>query len=407
MGKASAETIQRCIEAQESMIIRRAFKFKLKPTTRQEVVFKRYTGAVCWIWNEMLAERRRVYKEAGKGVSMHDQKRRLPELKKQPETTWLKEIHAQVLQEAVINLDRAFVNFFERRAGYLKFKPREQRGQSFTYPQGVKVRDNQVYLPKIGWVRFRKSQEIEGTIKRATVSNAVSGWYVSIQVETEAHPTVQAPVTEETTVGVDLGLADFVVLSDGTRVPAPQFFRKMERTLAREERKLSRCQKGSNRRRKQRDRVARLHERVANMRRDWLHKLSTGIVNQYDTVVLEDLNVKGLVRTRLAKSVQDAAWGEFRRQVEYKAAWQGKHAYRVDRFLLSSKICNHCGTLNEIELSDRQFVCGGCGEIVDRDLNAANNIKYHGLFNIVAAGQTETLNARGQMVRPATAGAFG
>ena len=385
------------------MVIRKAYRFKLKPTRQQEALFRRYVSAVRWVWNRALAERKETYRETGKSPSMYDQKRDLARLKQEPETAWLKEIHSQVLQEAIINLDRAFINFFAGRAGYPRFKSKHRRRQSFTYPQGVKINGNQIYLPQIGWVKFYKSQQIEGKIKRATVSSAAGGWYVSIQVEIETAHDVRVPIREETTVGVDLGLIDFIVLSDGTRVPAPQFFCKMERKLAREQRKLNRRKKGSKRYKKQRDKVARLHEEIVNMRKDWLHKLSTDLVNRYDTIVLEDLHIKGMGRTGLAKSIQDAAWGEFCRQVEYKADWVGKHSYRVDRFLPSSKTCYHCGTINEIELSDREFVCVGCGEVVDRDLNAARNIKHNGLLNMLAAGQTDSLNARGEGVRLATA----
>lgn len=388
------------------MIINKAFVFKLKPTREQVSLFSQYAGASRWVWNEMLAERKRAYDETGKSPSMYEQMRRLTTLKQEETTAWLGTIHSQVLQEPIKHLQRAFQNFFDKRAAYPRFKSKKQAHQAFSYPQGVKVQANRAYLPKIGWVRFRKSREVEGEIKRATIRRKASGWYVSIVCEVEIDP---APVlsTLAGTLGIDLGLTDFVVTSDGARVPAPRFLRKAQKKLAKAQRALARKQKGSNRRRKQRAKVACLHERVTNARQDFLHKLSSRLVSENQAVVAEDLSVKGLARTRLAKSVHDAGWGEFVRQLEYKCKWQGKVFQQIDRFFPSSKLHAACGTLNTLSLSDRTFACQGCGEVLDRDLNAARNIKEQGLLNMLAAGQTDSLNARGQTIRPAFAGASG
>jgi putative transposase len=352
----------------------------------------------------MLAERKRVYAETGKGISQYVQMRRLTALKHEPETEWLRSIHSQVLQESIKQLQQAFVNFFEKRASYPRFKKRKRVNQSFSYPQGVKVKDDRAYLPKIGWVRFRKSRESEGEIKRATVRRKASGWYVSIVCEVELEPEPVEP-TPDGIVGIDLGLIDFAVTSGGERTPNPHHLRLLEKKLAREQRTLSRRQRGSNRYRKQRGKVACIHERVQNARADFLHKLSHRLASENQGVIVEDLSIKGMARTRLAKSVHDAGWGEFLRQLEYKCQWQGKAFHQVDRWFASSRIHNSCGTRNTITLSDRRFVCTGCGEIVDRDWNAAKNIKHQGLIDlgIVAVGHTETENARGETVRLATA----
>lgn len=386
------------------MLINKAFRFKLKPTRKQRQLFRQFAGAVRWVWNECLAERKRIYEETGESVSQYEQMRRLTRLKRETDTAWLKTIHSQVLQEPIKNLQQGFKSFFEGRNGYPRFKSKKHIHQSFTYPQGVKVQGNRVYLPKIGWVRFYKSREIEGKIKRATIKRQASGWYISITCEVTIDPPDIQP-TPDGTLGIDLGLNDFIVTSDGERVKAPQYLRDAERKLAREQRKLSRKQRGSNRYKKQHQRVARLHERVRNMRQDFLHKLSTRLVRENQAIIVEDLNVEGLAQTRLAKSVYDAGWGEFVRQLEYKCRWAGKAFHKVDQFFPSTKTCHHCGTLNEVSLSDREFICQGCGHLVDRDYNAAQNIKERGLLDLnVAAGQTETLNARGAKVRPATAG---
>lgn len=371
------------------MIINRAFAFKLKPTREQVSLFSQYAGASRWVWNEMLAERKRADTDSGKSASMYEQMRRLATLKQEEGTAWLGTIHSQVLQEPIKHLQRAFQNFFDKRAAYPRFKSRKQTRQAFSYPQGVKVQANRVYLPKSGWVRFRQSREVEGEIKRATIRRKASGWYISLICEVEIAPQPTFP-TPATTIGVDLGLTDFLVASDGERIPAPRLLRKAEKKLRKAQHALSRKQKGSNRRRKQREKVARLHERVSNKRQDFLHKLSTRLVSENQAIVAEDLSVKGLARTRLAKSIHDAGWGEFVRQLAYKCEWQGKVLQQVDRFFPSSKLHATCGTLNNLSLSDRTFACQGCGEVLDRDLNAARNIKEQGLVNMLAAGQTDS-----------------
>ena len=388
------------------MLVHKAFVFKLQPTRGQEQQFVRYVGAYRWVWNHFLAERKQAYQATGQAPSLYEQKRALPLLKQASGTAWLSEVHSQVLQEVVLMLHRAFENFWEKRARYPRFKARKATPQSFSYPQGVKVASKRVYLPKIGWVRFRQSREVEGAIKRATIRRKASGWYVSLLCEVEVVPQAACP-TPASTLGIDLGLTDFLVASNGERVAAPRLLRQAEKQLRRAQQALSRKQKGSKRRHKQRQKVARLHERVANARQDFLHKLSTRLVCENQAIVAEDLSVKGLARTRLAKSIHDAGWGEFLRQLQYKCHWQGKVFQQVDRFFPSSKLHAACGTLNTLSLSDRTFCCQGCGEVLDRDLNAAHNILQQGLVMMLAAGQTDSLNAHGQRVSPAYAGASG
>lgn len=387
-------------------MINKAFQFKLKPTREQEGLFWQYAGATRWVWNEMLAERKRAFEEAGKSPSMYEQMRRLTTLKQEETTAWLATIHSQVLQEPIKHLQRAFQTFFDKRAAYPRFKSKKQTHQTFSYPQGVKVQASRVYLPKLGWVCFHKSREVQGEIKRATIRRKASGWYVSLICDVEISPQPVCP-TPDTTIGIDLGLTDFLVASDGDRIQTPRLLRKAERKLRKAQQSLSRKKKGSTRRRKQRQKVARLHEHVANARQDFLHKLSTRLVCKNQAVIAEDLSVKGLARTRLAKSIHDAGWGEFLRQLEYKCQWQGKVFHQIDRFFPSSKLHAACGSLNTLSLSDRTFPCQGCGQVLDRDSNAAHNIKQQGLLVMLAAGQTDSLNARGQTIRPAFVGTSG
>jgi putative transposase len=391
------------------MLTNKAFQYKLKPTAEQERLFGQYCGAVRWVYNEMLAERKRTYKATGKSPSKYTQMARLTKLKALPETVWLSGIYSQVLQEAIKQLQAAYDRFFKGLSGYPKFKKRKNIGQSFSYPQGVKVEGSRVYLPKIGWVNYRDSRPVEGKIKRATVRHKASGWYVSLCCEVDMNPPVPKR-SPDGIIGVDLGLNDFVVTSEGEHIPAPRFYRKAQRKLAKAQRALSRCKRGSKRRAKAVAKVARLHEKVANARADFLHKLSSRLVSENQGVIAEDLAIKGLGRTRLAKSVHDAGWGEFLRQLDYKTLWQGKVFWCIDRFFPSTKLHAACGTLNEVSLSDRVFVCQGCGGIVNRDENAARNIRDQGIIEIgfnsdVAAGQTETENAQGEPVRLATASA--
>jgi putative transposase len=217
----------------------------------------------------------------------------------------------------------------------------------------------------------------------------------------DIEPPQPAPVTPENSIGIDLGSIDLVTLSDGRKVGNPRHYRRLERKLKREQRALSRKQKGSNRRAKQKQKVARLHERTANRRQDDLHKLTAQLVRENQAVFAEDLNVAGIAR-RMGKSVHDAGWSELLRQLKYKAAWQGKAFVQMGRYFPSSQTCSCCGHQQaDLKLSERTWICPACGTPLDRDVNAAINIHTEGL-KVVAAGQTETKNARGEPVRPST-----
>jgi putative transposase len=330
---------------------------------------------------------------------------RLTALKEQPETVWLREMDSQLLQQVLADLARAFSNFFARRARYPRFKSKKRDTPRFRIPQRVKVVGNRVQVPKVGRVRLRLSQPLVGTTKSATFKQDARGqWHVTL-VSAIDRPAVTLPRPEaEQTVGVDLGLTDIVVCSDGHREPAPRFYRQGERKLRRAQRVHSRRQKGSRNRAKARARLARVYQHVASQRRDVLHKLTTKMVTQHTAICTEDLSVKGLARTKLAKSVQDAGMGILLWQLAYKGQWYGTHVVSVDRFYPSTQLCHDCGVKNEdLTLADRTWVCPACGVLHDRDLNAALNIRDEGL-RLLAVGYPESLNACGRDVRPAPAG---
>lgn len=361
----------------------------------------RFAGACRWVWNWALARRKAYYAEHGKTIPAAQLSAELTALKNQPETAWLKEMNAQSLQQVLRDLDRAFCNFFERRAGFPRFKALKRTDPSFRIPQCVKVVDGKVYIPKIGWVRIRQSQAVEGETKSVTFKrDALGHWYVTVVAVFTMPDVALPPPDPEKVVGLDAGLKDFSVLSNGERVEAPKFYRKAQRKLRRAQRAFCRRQKGSNRRAKARKRVARIHQNTADKRKDFLHKLSSDIVKRFDGVCIEDLNIKGLARTKLAKSFNDAAHAEFRRQLEYKSIWYRKHLVVIGRFFPSTKMCGNCGAINDhLTLADRQWTCPVCVVEHDRDLHSACNIRVEGL-GILAVGHTERLNARGVSVRP-------
>ena len=328
-------------------------------------------------------------------------------LKKQPEVSWLKEVDSQLLQQALKDLDRAFKALFERRAGFPRFKSKKRDEPSFRIPQRIRVEEGKVYVPKVGWVKIRQSRPIDGRIKGATFKRDREGhWYVSRAVEFEMPDGPLPPANPGRVVGIDVGLTHFAVLSDGTPpIDPPRFYRKGLAKLRRAQRALSRKQKGSKNYEKARRRLAKIYAKVRNQRQDWLHKLTTGLVRKYDGLCIEDLNLKGMAKTKLSLSVLDAALGEFRRQLEYKSLWYRKHLVVIDRYFPSSKLCRECGAINQnLTLLDRVWACE-CGAVHERDLNAAQNIRAEGIRKIsVAVGHTETLNAWGEGVRPTNCG---
>jgi putative transposase len=381
------------------MLLRKVYRFRMRPTKAQEAALYRMAGALRFVYNWALDRRKSYYAEHGKGISARELSSELTAIKGEPDTHWLKEADSQMLQQALKDVNRAFDAFFEKRSRFPRYRCRKAGHFTFRIPQRVKVKEGKVYIPKVGWVRIRQSRAVEGTTKSATFKRDACGhWYVALTTEFEIPAaSLKAPAPAKP-VGVDLGLKDLFVLSDGERVPAPRFARKGSRKLKEAQKGLSRKKPGSRRREKAKHRVAKVHRKVSNQRSDFLHKLTTGLTRKYDCICVEDLSVKGLAKTKLSRSILDAAFGEFVRQVQYKAAWNLRHSVKVGRFFPSTKLCSECRELNpNLNLSDRTWLCVSCGTQHDRDLNASRNILAEGL-RLVAAGQTETLNARGEPV---------
>ena len=380
------------------MIVTKCYKFRLEPTPEQEHEFFRFAGCRRFVWNWALERKCAVYKETGKGIGYVALAAELVQLKKQPETAFLKGCHSQVLQQTLMDLDKAFVSFFEKRSRFPKFKSRKRYCNAFRIPQNVALVDEKVSIPKIGLVKVRLHREIEGVVKGATIKQEPTGhWHVTFVSHLELP---DAPATCDAPAGIDVGLEAFTTLDNGEKVKPPKFYRRSQRQLKRLQRRLSRCRKSSHNRVKARKRLARCHARVRNQRNDWLHKLSAKLVRLYDTICIENLNLKGLVRTKLAKSFSDAALSTFLRMLEYKVVPRYGQVVKVGRFFASSKTCSNqdCRHKQPLELCDRTWICECCGTEHDRDINAAINILIEGL-RILALGMRESVNADGGNVR--------
>ncbi len=376
---------------------RKVYRFRMRPNAEQGRALNRMAGARRFVWNWALARWKETYAATGKSISLKALSAELTSLKSKPETAWLSECDSQALQQVLDDLRRAFVNFFERRARYPRFKSRKRDQARFRIPQRVKVSDGKVYVPKVGWVRIRQSREVDGATKSATFRREADGhWYVSLTTEFEMPDVAVVAVDPAKTIGIDLGLIDFATTSDPAEkpVPAPKFYRKATAKIRRAQKAVSRRKLGSKRREKAKRRLALAHRKARDRRNDFLHKLSTDLVGRHEAICIEDLNVKGLARTKLAKSFADASMGEFARQLEYKCSWNLKVLVRVDRFFPSSKMCNRCGALNDrLSLSDREWECD-CGAKHKRDFLAACNIRDEGL-RLLAAGPARQVKRSG------------
>ena len=375
--------------------MKKAFKYELYPNEEQKELLAQYFGSARFVFNWALNRKKELYENEKKSISAAKLNVELTQFKKQEEYQWLDEMAVAPLQMAIRNCDSAFQNFFRRvkqgqTPGYPKFKSKHNSSQSFQFPTNVKVNfdTKQVTLPtfskKVGTVRMGKGRQFEGDIKTCTIStNSTGRYYISVLVEDnlpEVTPTIIEP---ELTLGIDMGIKDFIIDSNGQKIENPKFLKNQEKRLAVVQRQLSKKQKGSKRRLKAKVKVAKIHERIRNHRSNFIHQLSSKIVseNQATTYALETLQIQNMQKnSRLAKSIGDAAWGEFVRCLEYKANWNGKNVIKIDTFEPSTKTCHVCGNVNhELTLKDRTWTCKECNTKHDRDINAAINIKKMGL----------------------------
>jgi putative transposase len=384
------------------------YRYRLEPTPAQENLLLQFAGARRWVWNWALNRKREHYRQTGKTLSYNALAAELTRLKQQPATAWLREIDSQSQQQTLRDLESAFQHFFrrvrngEKKKGFPKFKSKKTDTPRFRIPQRVALQDSRISVPKIGLINAIVHRPLVGVTKSATFKREACGhWYVSLLTEQQLAPKGDRPI--QTHVGIDVGLKSLAVLSTGEMIANPRWYRAQARKLRRAQQALSRKQKGSRNRGQARLRCARLHQKIRNQRNDRLHKLSTRLVRHFDLVSIEDLNVHGLAKTKLSKSVLDAGWGAFRSMLAYKTDRSATHLMVVGRFFPSSKTCGACGLVNaDLDLTDREWICA-CGVHHDRDLNAARNIDREGLRlfdQIVAAGYAETQNACGDPVRP-------
>jgi putative transposase len=370
------------------MKILQAYKFQLRTKPQQEELLRRFAGCCRFVWNHMLALEKENRENGNKRRGYYKLAGLLKGLKNQEKTSFLKEVHSQILQQSLRDLERAYRNFFQKRAMFPRFKSKGLK-DSFRYPQGFKVEEqnSRLYLPKIGWIRYRKSRNIEGTAKQITVSLSAGKWYVSVQTEREI--VDQIPVSDSA-IGIDMGIANFATFSDGTSVESSNFFRKYEKKLKFRGRSLSRKKKFSNNWRKEKHRLNRVHKKIKNCRTDFLHKLTTEIAKNHALVVMEDLQVKNMsksasgtvenpgknvrAKSGLNKSILDQGWFEFRRQLEYKLPRRGGKLLPVPPQYTSQK-CSNCGYVaKENRKSQAKFKCCNCSFEINADHNAAINI---------------------------------
>lgn len=372
-------------------------KFRLYPTNEQKDALEKAFGCARWYWNYSLDLCQRTFKETGKGLTRNKIQSLLPGLKKKYE--WLKtDIYSQCLQVVALNLSTAYKNFFEKRAGFPKFKSRRGK-QSISYPQNTKIKQDCIQFPKLGDIYCRFTKEVEGEIKMMTISKTPElSYFVSIIVDDGRE---LPPLSSDgKAVGIDVGLLDFCITSDGSKYSNPKHWNKHFKKLKRRQQKLSKKVKGSINRTKARLAVSKVHGKIARCREDFLHKLSRKLVNENQVLAVENLNIKGMVRNHnLAKAINDVGWGMFCTMLKYKTEREGKVYLEVDRFFPSSKTCNNClHVVDKMPLDIRQWQCSKCGVQHDRDINASRNIRDEAL-RILAVGRIVT--ASGDNVRRA------
>ena len=391
----------------------KAYKYRLYPNKEQTILLAKHFGCARFIYNHFLFRKNEAYKTGGENLGLFETHRQMSAMKKTEEHGWLKEVYSHSLQAALRNLDAAYQRYYKamregkavaitrdgkltgRRMHEPRYKSKRDARQSVTFPDNVKVVDGKLVLPKFkSPLKMKMHRPLGGKICHATVSRSVTGkYYVSILCEEE----MQMPPRARGEVGIDLGLKEMAVCSNGDRIANPKFLEKGEKHLKYLQRHVSRKRKGSNRRRRARLRLSRYHEKVANRRKDYIHKFTARIVRENQTICIEDLNTKGMQSNHhLAKSIGSVSFNEISRQLEYKSRWNGRDFVKVGRWYASSKTCNRCGHKNtELTLNDREWICPHCGAEIDRDYNAALNILQEGKRILSGCGVQSDVKQKG------------
>lgn len=357
----------------------KAYKYRISPTNSQKELIHKHCGSVRFLYNLALETKTSAYLGNRVNLSRYDLQRQLVDLKK--ELPWLKETNSQSLQSALINLEEAYKKFF-KGAGFPKFKSKHTK-QSFHIPQNVKINDGKLIIPKFQkGIKLVQHRPIKGDIKSATISFTPTGkYFVSVLCDTGTEYLPKPKISDDTTIGIDLGIKDFAVTSESEVIKNPKFLRNNIKRLKVLQRRASKKKKGSYNRNKANKRVALFHEKIKNQRQDFLHKVSSRLVSENQTICLENLGVSNMMKNHcLAQAISDVSWSEFNRMIEYKAEWYGVNVLRIGRFTPSSKTCS-CGAINkDLKLSDRVWECKSCGQVNQRDLLAARNIKKFALY---------------------------
>lgn len=382
--------------------VMKAYKFRLYPNKEQQFILNQWIGCSRWVWNYMLDFNKRKYEQENKFVFYVEMNNMLPELKKQEETIWLSDAPSQVLQQKCQDLGNAMgISFKRKECGFPKFKSKKLDQSGIRFPQGWHIQGNRINLPKLKGIKFKQHREIEGKMSSCTITKDRCGdWWVSILTSHE--PTPLKDIDPTLSVGIDVGLKEFAVTSDGEIIKNPRFLKKAERRLIQRQRALSRSQKGSNNKERDRIRLAKTHRKVARQRKDFINKFVSSITKMNDVVCVEDLNIAGMKKNhRLAKSIGDVSWGQMYNRLEQKLTEERKMLIKIDQFAPSSKTCSCCGSKQDMPLNVRTYKCNNCGLVLDRDFNAALNIRNWALrqrFNLAPTVGTAESHASGDMI---------